>query len=358
MEEKRISIVVPVYNAERYLDACVESIVGQTYGNLEIILVDDGSPDGCPQMCDEWAKRDDRIKVIHKVNEGAGIARDVGLSHVTGEYVCFFDSDDWIAPDTIEKAVTVAQTESADLVVFGMNDPNRADSSAHAAALTSQKPVFAGEEVQRVFLPDLIENGYVGAGNTGFALSLCVCLFSMELIRRADWHIVSEREYASEDSYSILKLYGSVNRVAVLPERLYHYRLNDVSLSHTYREDGHRRMRKFYQNSVGLAKQMGYSPEVSKRLAGLYFSQVIGILKQLASTDLDRRQKMNLFREITADPVLQEALAQIDWQYASGAKQVLLHCMRSRRYRWVYGLTALQIRRSKQKHPRHRSCSF
>ena len=226
------------------------------------------------------------------------------------------------------------------------------------AALTSQKPVFAGEEVQRVFLPDLIENGYVGAGNTGFALSLCVCLFSMELIRRADWHIVSEREYASEDSYSILKLYGSVNRVAVLPERLYHYRLNDVSLSHTYREDGHRRMRKFYQNSVGLAKQMGYSPEVSKRLAGLYFSQVIGILKQLASTDLDRRQKMNLFREITADPVLQEALAQIDWQYASGAKQVLLHCMRSRRYRWVYGLTALQIRRSKQKHPRHRSCSF
>lgn len=89
-----ISIIVPVYNVQSYLPMCLESIAGQTYNNLQIILVDDGSPDSCPQICDEWAKKDKRIEVIHKVNGGLSDARNCGLEHVTGEYVCFVDSDD------------------------------------------------------------------------------------------------------------------------------------------------------------------------------------------------------------------------------------------------------------------------
>ena len=93
-EQPLISVIVPVYKVEAYLDPCVESIINQTYRNLEIILVDDGSPDRCPEMCDAWAAKDSRIKVVHKKNGGASDARNVGLDVFLGDYVTFMDSDD------------------------------------------------------------------------------------------------------------------------------------------------------------------------------------------------------------------------------------------------------------------------
>ena len=97
--QPKISVIVPVYKTEGLLDRCVESIVGQTYKNLEIILVDDGSPDNCPAMCDEWAEKDSRIRVIHKENGGVSSARNAALDIATGDYIGFVDSDDWIAPE-------------------------------------------------------------------------------------------------------------------------------------------------------------------------------------------------------------------------------------------------------------------
>ena len=91
-----ISVIVPIYNVEDYLDRCVDSIINQTYSNLEIILVDDGSPDNCPKMCDDYAKKDSRIKVVHKENGGLSDARNAGMKVATGEYISFIDSDDWI----------------------------------------------------------------------------------------------------------------------------------------------------------------------------------------------------------------------------------------------------------------------
>ena len=101
-KEPLISVIVPVYKVEEYLDKCVESIVDQTYRNLEIILVDDGSPDNCPKMCDEWAKKDKRIKVIHKENGGLSDARNAGIDIAKGEYITFIDSDDTVSIDFIE----------------------------------------------------------------------------------------------------------------------------------------------------------------------------------------------------------------------------------------------------------------
>ena len=94
-----ISVIVPVYNVEAYLDKCISSIVNQTYRNLEIILVDDGSPDNCPAMCDAWAKKDSRIRVFHQNNQGGGAARNTGLEVASGSLIAFVDSDDYIAPD-------------------------------------------------------------------------------------------------------------------------------------------------------------------------------------------------------------------------------------------------------------------
>lgn len=116
MEEKYplISIIVPVYNVEKYLDRCLNSIVNQTYKNLEIILVDDGSPDNCPSMCDEWAEKDARIKVIHKNNGGLSSARNAGIELAVGDYIGFVDSDDWIEKDMYEYLYKLLQYTDAD----------------------------------------------------------------------------------------------------------------------------------------------------------------------------------------------------------------------------------------------------
>ena len=97
-----ISVIVPVYNVESYLNRCIESLVRQTYKYLEIILVDDGSLDGCPHICDKWSERDNRIHVIHKTNGGLSSARNAGLKVAKGEYIAFLDSDDWIHTKFIE----------------------------------------------------------------------------------------------------------------------------------------------------------------------------------------------------------------------------------------------------------------
>lgn len=115
-EQPLVSVIVPVYKVEPYLNRCVQSIVDQTYTNLQIILVDDGSPDGCPQMCDEWAKKDSRICVIHKPNGGLSDARNAGMAAVEGEYIAFVDSDDWVSKTFIENLYQAAAQNDCEAV--------------------------------------------------------------------------------------------------------------------------------------------------------------------------------------------------------------------------------------------------
>ena len=115
-----ISVIVPVYKVEEYLDRCVQSIVDQTYPNLEIILVDDGSPDNCPAMCDAWAAKDPRIKVIHKENGGLSDARNAGMAAATGEYLGFVDSDDFIAPEMYQMLLERMIADGSDIVACGV----------------------------------------------------------------------------------------------------------------------------------------------------------------------------------------------------------------------------------------------
>ena len=115
-----ISVIVPVYKVEKYLNKCVESIVNQTYKNLEILLVDDGSPDNCPQMCDEWTLKDSRIKVIHKSNGGLSDARNCGIDAASGEFIGFVDSDDFIDETMYEKLYNLIIENDADLSICGI----------------------------------------------------------------------------------------------------------------------------------------------------------------------------------------------------------------------------------------------
>lgn len=120
MGKPLISVIVPVYKVEKYLNRCLASIVGQSYDNLEIILVDDGSPDHCPDLCDTWAKKDTRIKVIHKKNGGLSDARNVGIKISTGELIGFVDSDDWIAKDMYQRLYEAMKKNSSDIAACGV----------------------------------------------------------------------------------------------------------------------------------------------------------------------------------------------------------------------------------------------
>lgn len=111
-----ISIIVPVYKVENFIHTCIESVLNQTYSNWELILVNDGSPDNCPQICDDYAAKDQRIKVIHKENGGLSSARNVGLDNMTGEYVTFLDSDDFFHPEYLESLLDLSIQHSADIV--------------------------------------------------------------------------------------------------------------------------------------------------------------------------------------------------------------------------------------------------
>lgn len=112
-----ISVIVPVYNMEKYLEKCVRSILDQDYKDIELILVDDGSKDSSPQLCDEFAKQDERIKVIHKANGGQGSARNMGLDIAKGEYISLIDSDDWVEPDMYTNLLSIAEENNADLAI-------------------------------------------------------------------------------------------------------------------------------------------------------------------------------------------------------------------------------------------------
>ena len=115
----KISVIVPVYKVEKYLNRCVQSIASQTYENLEIILVDDGSPDNCGVLCDEWVQKDSRIKVVHKENGGLSSARNAGVAVATGAYVGFVDSDDYIHPQMYEKLYEALVENGADISICG-----------------------------------------------------------------------------------------------------------------------------------------------------------------------------------------------------------------------------------------------
>ena len=147
-----VSVIVPVYNAKKYIDRCLESIVNQTYTQLQIILVNDGSTDNSAQLCEAWAQKDSRIKVLHKENGGAGYARNFALEYVSGDYVCFVDSDDFIDVTTIEKCMRRIELEGTDTVVFGSENVYN-DGAVVPVTISSDKTYFDETAVKDELFP-------------------------------------------------------------------------------------------------------------------------------------------------------------------------------------------------------------
>lgn len=212
-----ISIIVPVYGVEKYLRQCVDSVLAQTYSNWELILVDDGSPDACPQICDEYSAADPRIRVIHQSNGGVSVARNSGISHSSGEYIIFIDSDDKVHPEYIADLYRMAVDLSVDVACVDFISSE----NSYIKKISSENKVFSGVD----FCRRILYQNVIGINPSPWGK-----LIKSEFL--TDNFFPEGIRY--EDLFSISLLFTRVNRVAYSPSKLYYYRPNPQSYLHCF----------------------------------------------------------------------------------------------------------------------------
>ena len=324
MQNGKISVVVPIYKIEKYLDRCLESLVKQSYNNLEIILIDDGSPDRCPEICDRWAENDKRIKAVHKENMGLGMARNTGIEHATGEYICFVDGDDFLESDTIEKAYIQAVKTEADVVYFGYKDVDTSGKIIKEYKPELSKLVYRNDEVTEELLPELISPDYSKDKKSNLMLSACMALFSSDLIYKFKWRFVSEREIISEDMYSLMILFSHVKCAAVVPEALYCYCRNELSLTRRYRKDRYNGIKHFYDEIMKLCDEYKYPEVVKVRFSSVYLAFVIAALKTIIMSDKSLFYKLDEMNQILMDPHLKNTLQKAGTEIENKRRKLML----------------------------------
>lgn len=324
-----ITIVVPVYKTEKFLNQCIDSLVNQTYRNLEIILVDDGSPDNCPQICDAWAEVDSRIQVIHGENEGASLARNKGIKKAKGRFICFCDSDDFLSLDSVEKSYQKIMQTEAEIVVYGFNCIG-CDGILQSSFVPRMENVYEGESIRNVLLPELIAPDPNGDGLKRIHMSNWVLLCSVELIRRNGWQFASERNIYSEDVYSLLELFFQAKRVAILPEALYFYRITENSISRKYVPNRFERIKTFYFETQKLTEKLGCSKILQERLKMPFLSFTIAAMKQDVGSTMPFDQKIKHVIKVVEDDVLQSVLLRTSLRKMPFARKMLLWAMRNK----------------------------
>lgn len=241
VSQPKVSIIVPVYNAEKYLDRCVSSLQNQTLDDIEIILVDDSSTDSSLELCKKMAESDPRIKVLHKVNEGAGKARNEALKIAKGDYIGFSDSDDFVEPDMFEVLYEKAIEHGSDLVMSGVRFVDGSIFSSKGECI--QKQYFDKDTHfdTKEALKEL-KMGIVGApvgdeDDSKYGMSIWKNLFKREIILRSGITFQSEREMLSEDALFMIDYISCINKATGINRAFYNYCRNDESISKSYKKD-------------------------------------------------------------------------------------------------------------------------
>lgn len=269
MRHAKISVIVPIYKAEPYLRKCLDSIAGQTYKTLEIILVDDGSPDGCGAICDEYAARDGRIKVIHQENSGVAAARNAGLGAVTGDYIGWVDSDDWVEPRMFEVMLDCASKQAADIVICGRQE--RFSDQSFTKGWTQQRELNREQALALLTEDDLVRS------------YLCDKLWRKELFDGV--RFPGLRVY--EDMAVMYSLFMKANRVICLPDIFYHYEHHEASLTEnpplTSRMDFYNVVKQRYEDMEHRF------PRVAERLETILVSAAVGVWVRYGSCQKQER---------------------------------------------------------------------
>lgn len=275
-----ISVIVPIYMIDRYIGICIESIINQTYRNLEIILVDDGSKDRCPEICDLYAKKDPRVRVIHKPNGGLVSARKTGLQQSNGAYISYVDGDDWIGPGFIEGLYTAASTAGADMICAGQTR----DLFSKSAHFTNALPagIYEGERLKWLWRNMISFGSFYRPGISTYVWNK---LFKREVLL-APQSSVDNRISLGEDGAVTYLALLNCERVAVTDNVAYHYRQREDSMlkqSSTYNVEAQKlRYLHDYMMRWGWStdQELGIASQVTDYILSIAIMRFGGMLPQ------------------------------------------------------------------------------
>ncbi|MDD5021037.1 MAG: glycosyltransferase family 2 protein [Endomicrobiaceae bacterium] len=328
MERDLISVIVPIYKTEKYLRRCVESILIQTYKKLEIILVDDGSPDKCPKICDEYAKKDDRIKVIHKENGGLASARNAGLDIATGCYISTVDSDDWIECQTYETVMVIMQRHNPDLIKWGYYKVSGKNKRI-PKKINYTSGLLYGDDKEK-FLLDTLSSQAMGN-------NVVTCLFKREIIVNKRLHI-PENISMEEDLYFLTSYLLNCNNVYILPNVfLYNYFQNQRSITKSYSDK--------YRDSILIAvKEMKQllkkTSNSSENLYKAYMSHLVEtifyLIMIIEKSNKPLSEKEQELKEFIMNPDIRPYISNLPIKKYSFYKVVIFYLVKKGFYKTTF----------------------
>lgn len=312
----KMSVIIPIYNVEKYLDRCMKRVLNQTLEDIEIILVDDGSPDKCPRMCDDYAASDPRVKVIHKENQGLGLARNSGIEIAQGEYITFLDSDDYIDENAYEAIYNRMREAKADACVFSYID--KKDSGEEIPRVNPLgDAVITGEAVLNTVLLGMLGAEPTYYKDTYIGMSVWKCVYSKKIIDKHKLRFCSERELISEDIIFQMAFFPHASIVVTMKDTFYYYCENGSSLSLTkkYSSDKFERYKKLYLEQLRQLVNLGMEKYGSQRVARNFLGNTRVCLKQIAANaSINKKEKKKLIKQICGDRCLREMLSWYQWR--------------------------------------------
>lgn len=292
----KVSIIVPCWGVEKYLNRCVESLVNQTLRDIEIILIDDESPDLVPIMCDEWAKKDSRIKVIHKQNGGLGYARNSGLQISLGEYITFCDSDDYVDANMYYNLYALAIKYNADIVTSGINKEVQPEEWITEHSFDTLKIMNREESWQ--YAKNMIATMPNEKKERLGEISVCTSLFRNSIVFNNEIHFYSERKVASEDLLFKLDFYAFVNTMVYTPNCYYYYCLNGNSLTTKFNKE---KFNGFVVLRDIIIEKIGDNEEAHLRANRFLLGCTRTYLSKLALNPIDN--KIDIIRELLSNHI-------------------------------------------------------
>ena len=291
--QQLVSIVIPVYNVEQYLKRCVDSVLKQSYQNMEIILVNDGSTDSSMDICNHYKRVDSRIQVVHKRNGGLASARNAGMRLMKGEYLFFLDSDDWIESETIEELVLVAEKYEVDFVRFRpmyAGWPNHADGSlcdfGTEAGMKEKK--YLREDIEREIYPRLIATDNL---NMGAIVAAWRSLYRVGFILNNNLFFNENIRYSEDSLFSALLLTKTNSFYYLDGPRYYHYYYNPASITKSFRQDRWEsclRLMDSFEKEFGHYKNYDFTKQL--RLQNIY-CVMVAVNQANNIEDINKRKK-------------------------------------------------------------------
>ena len=305
----KISVVVPVYNVKKYLEKSFESITEQKYENLEIILVDDGATDGSGELCDELAKKDNRVKVCHKVNGGLSSARNHGLLNATGDYIIFIDSDDYIDKQYIETIYFDFKKQGADVCYCGHTKDVDGKYEIRKNPLAGES--FWGQKIKDEIIPRMCG---CRIGNDNIEMSSCMAIYSTKIIEKYSLEFPSERQYISEDLIFNINYLAKCNKICMSDCVGYFYVTVSSSLTRKYNPDRLHQQIVMTKKIIEITQEIGVFTLSENRIYNNFMTWVRAIIKaeQNKYSEIGLMESINRIAGICGDNYVREISNKFD----------------------------------------------